>query len=176
MFTCATSFSQINVRTISQPFNGSGGLSIDQMGNLYIGDFGDFLGDLDADSVPNNVMKLDSELNLSVFSSEFTGASGNEFDSNGILYQADVRDNAIYRIVNGSRELYHSKGLITPVGIAIDSKDNLYVCNCNVNNIRKITPDGTSTIFSSKNKLLACPNGITIDENDNLYVVNFSYN
>ena len=31
----------ISVGTITPEFNGSGGLSLDKVGNLYIGDFGD---------------------------------------------------------------------------------------------------------------------------------------
>ncbi|EDP71618.1 hypothetical protein FBALC1_04002 [Flavobacteriales bacterium ALC-1] len=174
LFVSTATFAQITVSTITPSFNGSGAVTIDEAGNIYIGDFGDFLGGPDTDGIPNNVMKLDTNLNLTVFANDFTGASGNEFDSNGILYQADIRDNAVYKIVNGSRELYTSQGLFSPVGIAFDSNDNLYVCNCGVSNIRKITPDGTSTLFSTGNGLLACPNGMTIDENGNLYVVNFS--
>lgn len=173
-FTTTTLFAQINVSTITSTFNGSGGVTIDDECNIYIGDFGDFLGGPDNDGIPNNVMKLDTNLVLSVFANDFTGASGNEFDSNGVLFQADIRDNAVYKIVNGSRELYASEGLVLPVGIAFDSNDNLFVCNCGTNTIQKITPLGVSTLFTSSDGLLGCPNGITIDENDNLYVVNFS--
>jgi len=167
-------FSQITVSTLTSEFNGAGGITLDNNGNLYIADFGDFLGGPDTDGIPNNVMKLDTDLNLTVYADDFTGASGNEFGPDGFLYQADIRDNGVYKIVNGSRELYASAGLVLPVGIAFDSSGNLYVCNCGANNIRKITPDGTSTVFSTGNGLFACPNGMTIDEDDNLYVVNFS--
>ena len=173
---CAVSisFAQISVSTITTTFKGSGGVTIDNDGNVYIADFGDSLGGPDTDGIPNNVMKLDTDLNLTVFANDFTGASGNEFDSNGVLFQADVRDNAIYKIVDGSRVFVTSVGMVTPIGIAFDSADNLYVCNCGNSTIRKITPGGISTLFSTGGGFLACPNGMTIDENDNLYVVNFS--
>ena len=165
---------QIEVSTLTTTFKGSGGVTIDQDGNVYIGDFGDFLGGPDTDGIPNNVMRLDTDLNLTIFANDFTGASGNEFDASGVLYQADIRDNAVYKIVGGSRELYTSTGLVLPVGIAFDSSGNLFVCNCGTSTIRKITAAGVSTEFSTGAGLLACPNGMTIDENDNLYVVNFS--
>ncbi|QIE59639.1 T9SS type A sorting domain-containing protein [Rasiella rasia] len=164
---------QVTVTTITPAFKGSGGLSLDTDGNLYIGDFGDMLGGADPDGEPNFVMKLDSDLNLTVFSPDFTGASGNAFDNNGVLHQADIRDNAIYKVINGARELVTADGIVAPVGIAFDSSGNLYVCNCGDNTIRKITPAGISTLFSS-GTMFACPNGMTIDGDDNLYVVNFS--
>jgi len=171
---CIQVNSQIQVSTLTSTFKGSGGVTIDNNGIVYIGDFGDFLSGPDTDGIPNNVMQLDTDLNLSILANDFTGASGNEFDSNGVLYQADIRDNAVYSIVGGSRVLFSSTGLVLPVGIAFDSNDNLFVCNCGNNTIRKITPGGVSTLFSSGSGLLGCPNGMTIDEDDNLYIVNFS--
>lgn len=164
---------QITVTTITPEFKGSGALSLDADGNLYIADFGDMLGGPDTDGIPNNVMKLDTNLELSVFATDFVGASGNDFDANGILYQADIRDNAIYKIIDGERELVTADGIVAPVGVVFDSEGNFYVCNCGNNTIRKVTPAGLSTLFSSGD-MFSCPNGITIDENDNLYVVNFS--
>lgn len=166
-------YSQINVSSLTSSFKGSGGLSIDNNGNLYIGDFGDFLDTGDNDGQFNNVMKLDKNLNLSVFSTGFIGASGNDFDSNGVLYQSDIGANAIFKIVNGVRTFVTSTGISQPVGIVFDSNDNFFVCNCGNNTIRKITSTGDSTLFASGTPLF-CPNGITIDEDDNLYISNFS--
>ncbi len=168
-------FAQVNVTTITNEFKGSGGLSLDEDGNLYIGDFGDMLGGPDTDGMPNHVLKLDTDLNLTQYATDFVGASGNDFDSNGVLHQSDIRDNAIYKIVNGVRTFVTSDGISSPVGIVFDSQDNFYVCNCGSNTIQKVTPSGTSTVFAS-GPLFACPNGITVDENDNLYVSNFSNN
>jgi len=168
-----TLYSQINVSSLTSSIKGSGGLSLDNQGNLYIGDFGDFLSAGDNDGLPNNVWKLDTNLNLTVYSGGFIGASGNDFDSNGILYQSDIGANAIYKIVNGIRTFVTSIGISAPVGIVFDSNDNFYVCNCGNNTIRKITSSGVSTQFAS-GSIFFCPNGITIDEDDNLYVSNFS--
>ena len=166
---------QVTATTITSELKGSGGLSLDSEGNLYIADFGDFLGMADTDGIPNNVIKLDTDQNLTGVATGFTGASGNDFDSEGTLYQSDIRDSAIYKIVDGARVFVTSTGIIAPVGIVFDSEDNFYVCNCGSNTIQKVTPDGTSTQFASEGEF-SCPNGITVDENDNLYVSNFSNN
>ena len=164
---------QIQVSTITEPFKGSGGLSLDAEGNLYIGDFGDFLSAGDNDGQFNNIMKLDTEGNLSVYATGFVGASGNAFNSEGVLYQADIGTSQIFKIVNGTKVFITSTGINGPVGLVFDSQDNLYVCNCSSSNIRKVTPAGVSTAFSNNTNFF-CPNGITVDENDNLYVSNFS--
>ena len=174
-FLTTYGFSQVTISTLTPSFKGSGGLSLDEEGNLYIGDFGDFLGIPDPDGLPNDVIKLDTDLNLTQYSTGFIGASGNDFDSNGILYQSDIRDNAIFKIINGVRTFVTSTGISSPVGIVFDSADNFYVCNCGNGTIQKVTPSGTSTQFASGGSF-TCPNGITIDENDNLYVSNFSNN
>lgn len=165
---------QAQVTTITSEINGSGGLSLNNEGQLFIADFGDFLGMADNDGATNSILVLDiNTLELTVFATGFTGASGNDFDSEGTLFQSDIRDNAIYKIVDGERAFVTSTGIVAPVGIVFDSEDNFYVCNCGNNTIRKVTPDGTSTQFASGN-VFACPNGITVDEEDNLYVSNFS--
>jgi len=174
-FLTTYGFSQVTISTLTPSFKGSGGLSLDEEGNLYIGDFGDFLGIPDPDGLPNDVIKLDTDLNLTQYSTGFIGASGNDFDSNGILYQSDIRDNAIFKIINGVRTFVTSTGISSPVGIVFDSNDNFYVCNCGNGTIQKVTPSGTSTQFASGGSF-TCPNGITVDENDNLYVSNFSNN
>ncbi len=165
--------SQVNVTTITPEIKGSGGLSLDDSGNLYIADFGDFLGAGDGDGLPNVIWELDTSLNLTEYSTDFVGASGNDFDSNGVLFQSDIGVSSIYKIIGGVRTFVTSTGISNPVGLVFDSNDNLFVCNCGNNTIRKITPSGTSTQFAS-GSLFFCPNGITIDEDDNLYVSNFS--
>jgi len=168
-----TAFTQIEVTTITPEIEGSGGLSLDEDGNLYIADFGDFLGMPDPNGLPNHILKMDTDFNITQYATDFIGASGNDFDSNGVLFQSDIRANAIYKIVGGVRTFVTNDGIASPVGIAFDSNDNFYVCNCGDSTIRKVTPSGTSTLFAS-GSLFACPNGMTVDENDNIYVVNFS--
>ncbi|MEL6810720.1 MAG: T9SS type A sorting domain-containing protein [Bacteroidota bacterium] len=164
---------QIEVTTLTPEFKGSGGLSLDDQGNLIIADFGDFLNISDPDGLPNDIWELDSDLNLNLYSTGFVGASGNDFDSEDILFQSDIGASSIYKIVNGTRTFVTSTGIVNPVGLVFDSNGDFYVCNCGNNTIRKVTPSGVSTQFASGTDFF-CPNGITIDEDDNLYVSNFS--
>ena len=161
-------FSQVS--TITGELSGSGGLSLDSSGNLYIADFGDFLSI--GDGHLNDVYKMTPDGNVTVYATGFGSASGNAFNSQGILYQADIANSAIFKIENNSAILFANTNLANPVGIVFNSIDELFVCNCGGNSITKILPDGTTSIFSSS-VLLNCPNGITIDENNNLYVSNF---
>ncbi len=162
---------QVSTSTLTPEFNGSGGLSLDSIGNLYIGNFGNFL--FASDGLLHKVWKMDAENNLTEYSSNFLGASGNTFSPEGILYQSDIGASGIYKIINGNRTFVTNTGIVSPVGITFDSQGNFFVCNCGNSTIRKVTPNNVSTSFSTSN-LLNCPNGITIDEDDNLYVSNFS--
>jgi sugar lactone lactonase YvrE len=164
---------QIQVTTVSSEIKGSGGLSLDENGNLIIADFGDFLSVVDPDGLPNDIHIMDPDFNITQYSTGFIGASGNDFDSNGVLFQSDIRASAIYKIIGGVRTFVTSTGIVAPVGIVFDSQDNFYVCNCGNNTIRKVTPGGVSTDFAPSG-LYQCPNGITVDEDDNLYVSNFN--
>jgi len=171
LVTVATS--QVTVTTLTPEIKGSGGLSLDVNGNLIIADFGDFLSVVDPDGQPNDVLIMDTSNVITQYSTGFIGASGNDFDSNGILFQSDIRDGAIYKIIAGVRTFVTNTGISAPVGIAFDSADNFFVCNCGNNTIRKVTPGGVSTMFASGTSF-SCPNGITVDEDDNLYVSNFN--
>lgn len=166
-------YSQVTTNTLTPEFNGAGAIALDADGNLYIADFGDTLAGPDADGIPNDIIMMDTDFNLTVYSSGFLGASGNNFDNNGVLFQSDIWGNAIYKIVGGLRIFVTSTDLSLPVGIVFDSNNNFYVCNCGSGTIQKVTPEDSSSVFASGD-LFNCPNGITIDNDGNLYVTNFN--
>ncbi|MCA9727439.1 MAG: T9SS type A sorting domain-containing protein [Candidatus Eisenbacteria bacterium] len=158
-----------DVVTITEVIDGgSGGLAVDTGGNIYIGDFGPDLG-----GHGTRVFKVTPDGTVSVFADGFDGASGNDFDSQGNLFQSNINAWRIDKIApDGTVAPFTNVGIIAPVGIAIDDADTLYVCNCGTHNIRKIAPDGTSSFYVGS-PLFACPNGITMDDDHNLYVANF---
>ncbi|HSF50887.1 MAG TPA: NHL repeat-containing protein [Nitrososphaeraceae archaeon] len=66
-----------------------------------------------------------------------------------------------------------------PTGVALDSKDNLYVADTYNNRIQKIQPDGNITSIGEQGSELGefyLPYGIALDSKDNLYVADTKNN
>ena len=163
--------SEYTVSTLTDQFFGSGGLTVDVQGNIYVANFGNSLSIADG-TVVRKVDPVSGE--LSIFVNGLQGPSGNTFDNEGNLIQANIQGNFVSKITpDGESSMYSSDGLISPVGVAFDSQGNLFVCNCGGGSIQKITPSGASSVFVSSS-LFNCPNGLTVDDDDNLYAANFS--
>jgi len=122
---------------------------------------------------------------------------GLAFDSKGNLYVADARDQVI-RVITPAREVKtfaglaghpgHSDGqgaearFASPIGIAIDASDNLYVTDGYNETIRKINPSAFVTTIAGvdgqaggangdrAHAMFDHPRGIAIDANGNLYI------
>jgi len=147
---------------------GSGGLAVDTAGNIYMADFGPSLS-----GGGTELFRVTPAGSVSVFATGFNGASGNDFDSMGNLFQSNISASRIDKVApDGTVTAFTSQNIRGPVGIYIDEGDTLYVCNCSSDTIRKVTPSGVSTLFSS-GFLFQCPNGITRDDDGNFYVANF---
>ena len=159
------------VITLTEPFSASGGLSVDRSGVVYVANYGDSLKRGDG----ANIFKVDFNGKVTVFASGLVGASGNEFDSKGNLYQSNITGNKISKITpDGTVSLFTAAIIKNPVGVTVDNLDNIYNTNCKKQaEIIKTTPAGVSTIFAS-DSLLSCPNGLTIDSDGNLYTANFN--
>jgi sugar lactone lactonase YvrE len=161
---------EVEVVTLTDQFAGSGGVTLGPDGMIYIGNYGDALPNANG----TQVWRMDLEGNLEVFASGLSGASGNDFDSEGNLFQSNIAGARISKISpNGMVSTFVTSGISGPVGIVIDEEDNLFVCNCSNNTIQKVTPEGESSLFLS-HIILSCPNGITRDHLGNLYVANFN--
>jgi sugar lactone lactonase YvrE len=159
-----------NVETITGQINASGGVSVDQQGNIYVADFGIQLSNANG----NTVYKITPDGTVSTFATGLQGASGNAFDTHGNLFQSNIAANKISKITPaGVVSDFVSANITNPVGLEFDTSGNLYVCNCGSNNIAKVTPSGVSSIFAFS-CIFSCPNGITRGENDTMYVSNFS--
>ena len=159
------------VDTLAEVDIGSGGIEVDDDGNVYSSDFGAILGD--PSTAGTRVIKIAPSGSSSTFAEGFEGASGNAIDSKGNFYQSNIRGSYITRITpDGKQSKLTSEGIQSPVGIAVDEQDTLYVANCGSASIQKVTSDGTSTRLL-QSPLLKCPNGITRDPEGNLYVANF---
>ncbi len=151
---------------------GTGGVSVDKNGDIYVADFGMLLSD--KTTVDRKIYKVSTDGNAVVFAKGFKGASGNAFDSKGNLFQSNIRGHCIHKIApDGSAVEFVTQGLTSPVGITIDEHDTLYVANCGDKYISKITSVGDLSRYA-ESELFECPNGITFDESGNLYVANFN--
>lgn len=162
-----------NVTTLTpEPFNASGGISVDAQGNIYVSNRGTAFHD----NLGLEVYKVTSEGNVSLFADGFLFATGNTFDSQGNLYQASFDANRIDRITPEgvvTEFAGASEGVNNPTGLAFDAQGNLFVANCNIHTISRITSSGASSDFVAGNDLLNCPRGLAFDDEGNLYVTNF---
>lgn len=159
------------VRTlVTTVYGGSGGMAIDKDGSIYMADFGQTLGGPPGDKV----FRISMGGQVSIFATGFIGASGNDFDSKGNLFQSNIAGQSISKITPAGEVTIFASGspIVNTVGISIDNNDVLFVADCDGHQILKIDQAGNISVFSSSN-LLRCPNGITRDGSGNLYVSNF---
>jgi DNA-binding beta-propeller fold protein YncE len=142
-----------------------GGVTIDQIGNVYVADFGD------------TVWRISPEGERRELAAGLYGTSGNAIDREGNLLQSSYYGDYITKIDrNGQATALVTRGLSGPVGIAISKQTgDIYVANCRGNTISRIAPDRTVSTFATSD-LFRCPNGIAADDGGNLYVVNFRDN
>ncbi len=158
------------VRTLTSMISaGTGGLDVDAAGNIYLADFGASLGGTPG----TRVLRITPAGEASTFATGLLGASGNVFDSQGVLVQSSIAGGRVDRISPDGTVSPFATGLRQPVGIAVVPGDTLFVVNCGDRSIDRITPDGTRSAFVS-DPLLNCPNGITHASDGNFYVANFN--
>lgn len=158
------------VETLAQLEGGTGGLSIDAQGNLYSSEFGDSLG---GPSGGTRVFQITPSGETRVFAEGLQGASGSELDSEGNLYQSNIRNGTVSRIDRGGTvTTFTTEGLVNPVGIATGKDGALYVADCGANAIVRVDSTGNTEALT-RDSLLRCPNGITTDQAGNFYVANF---
>jgi sugar lactone lactonase YvrE len=191
-------------------FNSPRALTVDKNGNIYVSDTYNnlikkvtsagqvttYAGALSTD-VYHNGIHSNPSVDGAARDARFFSPRGITGDSKGNLYVADFYHRTIRKIspdgtvstFAGSPNLAGTtdgRGSIArfmrPVGMTIDSNDNLYVADCYAHNIRKISPNGDVTTFAGvaqsagdDNGALTsakfnCPRGLTFDEQGNLYV------
>ena len=170
------------------------GMTVDSKGNLYI-----------ADRSNSRIRMVDTNGIITTVASGLNSPNDVAIDSKGNLFIADTRNNRIRKVdtsgiittVAGTR--YSSCGgqggpatnisLNNPLGIDIDSEDNLYIADSNCNRICKVdtsgilyTVAGNGTAGYSGDGGLATeaqiiyPNDIAVDMEGNLYICSASHN
>ena len=183
LFTaCGTSTPESKVENYEQEvetlvddvYGGTGGISVDAEGNIYTSDFGPFLGQINPNfKIVSKVFKITPSGEVSVFLDSILGASGSVFDDQGNFFQSNIRGGFVTKIdKEGAISTYVSDSVVAPVGIVFSSTGDLIVCNCGNNTLRKVTTEGSNTLFS-EGEIFQCPNGITRDDEGNFYTANF---
>lgn len=156
--------------TIARIDAGTGGLEVDDRGDIFMGDFGAYLS---GPTPGAHVFRVTPDGQVEVFADGQVGASGNALDASGNLLQSSIAGGFVSRISPGGTSTEAAAGLSAPVGIAVDDDGTFYVANCGNQSVTATDPDGTTTVFASS-ELLQCPNGIALASDGNLYVANFS--
>ena len=157
------------VSTLVSAIDASGGISLGPDGNIYVADF----GDLASNANGTTVYKVTPQGAFSVFATGFSGASGNEFDADGNLIQANIAAGRVDRVSPaGVRTTVAGNGLQGPVGVAIASNGDIFVANCGGHYISRISGGVVSDFVVGSG--LSCPNGLEFDPEGNLYVANFN--
>jgi sugar lactone lactonase YvrE len=181
-------------------FNSPSGLAFDQAGNLYVSDTGNNLirkiTHSGAVSTIAGVAGAGGFLDGATGSALFSSPLGIAVAPNGTVYVADSGNHCIRKISGGTVSTFAGMPQVWgdadgqgtnaqfngPVGLAFDSRTNLFVSDANNDTIRKIVPDGAVTTFAGATGLDGASDGdlssarfrspaeLTFDRNGNLFV------
>ena len=154
------------------------GLAVDLNNNVYVADYSN-----------NAVRKISLDGTVSTLASGFTGPYAVATDAQGNVYLAQRDANIISKITpggavttlagSGASGSANGTGTAatfsTPTGVTVDAQGIVYVADANNGVIRKITPAGVVTNFTSSG--LAYPTGVVSDPNGYIFIAdNFNNN
>lgn len=132
------------------------GMVFDKAGNMFVISYADSISYSGGLKHGHNIRKITPQGDVTVFVGSPTGVSGHA-DGTG-----------------------HAARFNHPIGLTIDTDDNLYVADCYNHRIRKITPQGEVTTIAGSEQGFADGNGanakfynpfgICLDQENNLYV------
>ncbi|MEX2235509.1 MAG: NHL repeat-containing protein [Cyclobacteriaceae bacterium] len=178
-------------------FNNPSGMVLDPSGNLYVSDHSNHCI---RKITPRGIVSTFAGTGQAGFENGYrTNATFNHpyglaMDSKGNLYVGDVANHGIRKIsadgmvstlAGGRKGFSDREGDLAmfnhPYGVAVDSKNNVYVADSYNNRIRKITPDGSVSTLAgngydgfvdgkSSEAEFFVPIGIVADKHGNIYV------
>ncbi len=168
LLVLAPTLAHSDITTITRA-RANGDIKVAANGDVFVSDFGNpQVGNGDS------VVRIFANGSQEVFADGLGRAlAGLDFDTQGNLIQAAFNTNRIYRIDADGNGVILATNLQGPVGIAVDSNNDVYATECNSNAIARVDSDGAVTRIASGGGL-SCPNGMDIGHDGALYVVNFS--
>ena len=115
---------------------------------------------------------LDNEFQLSIHAEGLDHAEGIAWGLDGYVY-AGGEAGQIYRIGldgNSLTEIANTGGFV--LGLALDASSNIYACDIYNKCVKKITPEGTISVYSygTEDEPFTTPNYPAFDSKGNLYV------
>lgn len=137
-----------------------------------------------ADTGNGRVRQIDSSGQLKSIASGLELPTGLAIDSVGRVAVSDAKTGAIYRLEPPAKPLMLTRGaegnpIKQPTGIVFDAQDNLYIADTASNVIRKMTPDGYTSIVAGGGGIdedghalvtrLSKPFGVAFDPKGNLW-------
>ncbi len=164
---------EAEVETIISDFAGNDAVSVDRSGNVYVSEFGQFVG---ANGNGTRVFKVSKSGKLTEFLSDLTGPLGNAIDGQGNFYVVNGSGGGsgdILKITtDGTRTVLATINGF-PSGLTLDYQNNVYVSNFGTPTVHKITPSGEVSVYATDPRL-AGGVGIDFDRRGNLVVGNFA--
>ncbi|WAC39491.1 T9SS type A sorting domain-containing protein [Pedobacter sp. SL55] len=148
---------------VSSGLNKPAGLATDAAGNIYV-----------ADEQGNQVLKYTPLGVKTVVASPVGGyqlPNGVAVDADNNIYVSTNHfdQHTVFKVTPANVVTEVEPGLISgPVGVAVDGDNNLYVADFNVNTVRKITPAGVASVFTTQ---VEFPVALTVDGSGNVYVI-----
>ena len=164
------------VSTYVSGLNGTTGITIDDDGNLYVGEY-----------FSHRILKIETDSTITTYASGISGPGGLAFDQQGNLYVANFgttlpigNGTEIYKITNdGTLSLFATHDdFSAPVGITVDENSNIYVTNANDNKIFKLTHSGNNVEISLLAEINGYPGlnlGYATLLNDKIYTTSNSH-
>lgn len=164
---------ELEVETVVSPFSGNDAVSVDKYGNVYVSEFGQFVGE---NGNGTKVLKISKDGAITEFASNLEGPLGNTIDLQGNLYVVNSSgggEGEILKITqDGTQTVLATIGGF-PSGLTLDHNNNLYVSNFGTPTVHKITTEGEVTVYATDPRL-AGGVGIDFDRKGNLIVGNYS--
>ncbi|WP_281987874.1 SMP-30/gluconolactonase/LRE family protein [Aquimarina aggregata] len=164
---------ELEVETVVTDFAGNDAVSVDKFGNVYVSEFGQFVG---ANGNGTRVFKVSKSGDVTEFASGLTGPLGNAIDAQGNLYvvngSGDGAGDILKITPDGSQTVLATINGF-PSGLTLDHHKNIYVSNFGTPTVHRITPQGEVTVYASDPRL-AGGVGVDFDRKGNLIVGNFA--